>query len=70
MNGIPYPLVVVDGAARRTWRPYAIDFESPDGRFSVHLYAISAMHAQLQLEALRETGKVTGVVVGVIPARG
>lgn len=62
---IPLPLTHTD-AAGRVWRPYSVDFDSPDGAYSVYLYAISWEHARLQLEALRETGRVTWEVCGVV----
>lgn len=50
----------------RVWRPYSIEFTSPDssidgaveGHFSFMIWAISREHAQLQLEAIRETATV------------
>lgn len=62
---LPLPLEHAD-ANGRTWRPYSVEFDSPDGAFSVYLYAISWDHARLQLDALRETGRVAGEVCGVI----
>jgi hypothetical protein len=62
---IPYPLSYTDHA-RRTWHPYAVEFESPDGVYSVHLYAVSAEHAHLQLEALKENGRISGHVIDVV----
>lgn len=50
----------------RVWEPYGITFESPDGMFSIRLWAISAEHAQLQLDALRETAEVQGKVVAEV----
>jgi len=50
----------------RKWHPYSVTFESPDGMFVCYLYAISADHAQLQLEALRETAEVQGRVVAEV----
>lgn len=66
-KGIPMALVYVD-EKRREWRPYAVDFESPDGVFSTYLYAISFEHAQLQLDALKETGRLGGELHGVVAA--
>lgn len=65
MTNIPMPLSVV--VCGREWHPYDIQFESPDGRYSVYLYAISEEHAHLQLDALKETGKVIGKVIRVEP---
>jgi hypothetical protein len=44
----------------RVWRVFNIEFESPEGKFHCKLWAISWLHAELQLEALKETGKVAG----------
>jgi hypothetical protein len=55
---IPYPLqTVIDG---KVWHPYAVRFESPDGVYECHVYAISYEHAYLQLQALKDTGKIIG----------
>lgn len=66
-QGIPMALVHVD-EKRREWRPYAVDFESPEGGFSTYLYAISFEHAHLQLDALKETGRLGGELHGVVAA--
>lgn len=50
----------------RVWEPYAVTFESPDGMFSIRLWAISEEHAHLQLDALKETGEVQGKVVAEV----
>jgi len=57
--------------AGRQWHPYAVEFDSPDsahgspdGVFLVTLFAISDLHAQLQVDAMRETARVAGQVVG------
>jgi len=50
------------------WYPYCVDFESPDGKFSVDLWAISDDHAQLQIQALKETAKLAYRIESVIPA--
>lgn len=54
--------------ASRKWDVYGIEFESPDGVYMVTLYAISLEHAHLQLQALKETGKVMGQIDQFIPA--
>ena len=41
--------------AGRQWHPYAVEFGP--------LFAISDLHAQLQVDALRETARVAGQVV-------
>lgn len=62
---IPLPLQHID-ASGRMWHPYSVEFDSPDGTYSVYLYAISWEHANLQLDALREAGRVTGEVCWVV----
>lgn len=64
---IPMALKHIDPYGR-TWRPYGIDFESPDGKFGTYLYAISFEHAQLQLDALKETGRICGEIHGIVAA--
>lgn len=51
----------LDEASRR-WDLYAIEFDSPDGTYTVTLYAISHEHAQLQLQSLKENGRVMGQI--------
>lgn len=46
----------------RSWNKYTCSFESPDGKYGFELWAISFEHAQLQLDALKETGRVDGEV--------
>lgn len=61
--GIPYPLSFPDHRGRPyVWQPYAVRFTSPDGTFECHIYAISLDHAELQLQALRETGHLSAGV--------
>lgn len=45
------------------WKPYSVSFESPEGQFSFHIYAISFDHAQLQIDAIRETAKLDGELI-------
>jgi hypothetical protein len=52
-----------------TWNLYAIEFDSPDGDFTVTVWAISDSHAQLQLDALKETGKLLGQIEKIMPRR-
>ena len=63
---IPMPLEYIDLQGRK-WHPYGVEFDSPDGKFGIHLYAITDMHAEMQLEALKENGRVNGVTIGVYP---
>jgi hypothetical protein len=58
MIAIQYPLE--HKVANYTWNPYTIQFQSPDGIFFCHIYAISRDHAQLQLDALKSTGVILG----------
>lgn len=64
---LPYPLSHTDPQGR-VWHPYAVKFESPDGPFECHIYAISDDHARLQLEALKETGQINGQTIGAYDA--
>lgn len=56
---IPYPTSCKD-AQGRVWRAYSVKFYSPDGSYECHISAISDDHARLQLDALKETGHLTG----------
>lgn len=42
------------------WSPYLVSFESPDGEFSFTIHAISHEHAQLQLQAIKDSARVLG----------
>ena len=67
LDHIPYALEYRDPEGR-LWHPYAVKFTSPDGTYECHIYAISDEHAQLQLEALQETGELNGQSIGCYPA--
>lgn len=41
--------VIVDGIE---WKLFAIDFKSPDGKYSAYLYAIDLEHASYQVESM------------------
>ncbi|MCM2572620.1 hypothetical protein NAT65_16170 [Achromobacter xylosoxidans] len=56
---IPYPTSCKD-AQGRVWHAYSVKFYSPDGSYECHISAISDDHARLQLDALKETGHLTG----------
>lgn len=45
------------------WKPYSIEFESPEGKFVFTIYAISFEHAQLLIEDIRQTLKLSGELV-------
>lgn len=58
LPGIPQPFSVeVDG---RTWNLFSIDFDTADGKFSTHIYALSWEHAEHILEELKTTARVSG----------
>lgn len=42
-------LVIVDGVE---WKLFAVDFKSPDGKYSAYLYAIDLEHASYQVESM------------------
>lgn len=65
---IQLPLEYVDLEGRK-WHPYDVHFNSPDGTYSVYLYALSYEHAMLQLDALKETAHIPfpGHVIASIP---
>lgn len=51
----------------RKWHPYEVIFDTPEGEFGIHLYAISDEHARLQLQDLKETGRISGQTLEVYP---
>jgi hypothetical protein len=57
------PTVQVD---ERTWSLFSIAFDTPDGKFETHLYALSFDHAEMMLAELKETGRISGQIVDVI----
>lgn len=50
-----------------TWSLFAIDFDTPDGTFSAHIYAISFEHANAMLFDLRANGRVERKLIGIEP---
>lgn len=66
-QGVPYPLSVPDPRGRpMTWKLYGVTFDSPDGQYGFHIYAISDDHAALQLQAIKETARIDGRIEQVI----
>lgn len=62
MKTIPIPLtVIVDG---REWRLFTLRYTTPDGDFEVYLHALSWDHANIILQDIRESGRISGKVVG------
>ena len=62
------PLVrSIDG---RNWRLFVFSYETADGVFSGHLYALSMEHAAARLEELKATAKLDGELRGVIDVEG
>lgn len=49
------------------WKPFLISFDSPEGNFSFEIFAISHEHAELQLDAIKDSGKVDGELIERIP---
>ena len=45
------------------WYPYTVQFESPDGTFMFGIWAISDDHAELQVQAIKETAIVKGRLI-------
>jgi hypothetical protein len=67
LKNIMTALKVTDPHGRNiNWNLYAVNFDSPDGKFSFHIYAISDEHAQLQVDAIRETATLEGQVLALI----
>lgn len=59
------PEVFVDGLL---WKLYGVDFTAEDRTYSTYIYALNAEHAQYMLTDLKETGHVTGPILGAVPA--
>lgn len=55
--------VVVNGIE---WRPFSVAFDTQEGSFSFHLYAVDMAHAIERLEELKATARIDGEIVGVI----
>jgi hypothetical protein len=51
------------------WKIYLASFDSPEGNFSFEIHAISFDHAQLQIDAIRETARLDGELIERIPFR-
>lgn len=63
-EGVPYPISCeVDG---RTWDLFSVDWTGPDGRYSFHIYALSWEHAEMILQEIKETAKVSGKIGGIV----
>ena len=69
MNPLPHIALQYEyiDPQKRKWHPYEITFDSPDGNFCFHIYAISDMHAAMQLEAIKETGRINGQTLEAYP---
>lgn len=52
---------VVDG---RRWRLFGFTFDTADGPFAGHLYALSLEHAVALLEELKASARIDGEVLG------
>lgn len=63
---IPYEMEYKDPRGL-VWHPYGVEFDSPDGKFCFHIYAISAEHAELQLASIKENAKVYGKIEEIVP---
>ena len=60
-----FPEVVVEG---RRWHLFSVEFKADDRTYSTYIYALSAEHAEYALTDLKETGRVTGPILGAVPA--
>lgn len=54
----------VDG---REWRLYQVNFTTLEGEFGTFIYALSFEHAAAVVAELRDTARLGGEVVGVVP---
>lgn len=51
----------------RMWKTYTFSYDSPDGRYSFTLMALSPEHAELMLADLKESARLDGEVSDIIP---
>lgn len=51
--------VQVDG---RTWRLFAYEYETVDGKFQGYLHALSHYHAQMLIAEMKDTAKLSGQI--------
>ena len=58
-----YPTVTVNG---RVWNLYDVQYDTPDGKYSTYIYALSFEHAHMMLADLKESGRLGGQVVDVV----
>ncbi|MGK4474130.1 hypothetical protein [Aeromonas molluscorum] len=63
MKTIPIQLsTIVDG---REWKLFTIRYTTPEADFEFYIHALSWDHANIILQDIRESGRVSGQVVGV-----
>lgn len=58
------PTVTVDG---RQWNLFSVDYETPDGRFSFYIHALSYEHALLIVDDIKATARISGQVCDFQP---
>jgi hypothetical protein len=61
---IPYPLSARDG--RYNWKPHIVYFDTAEGLFTVHIYALSAEHAAAIVEEMKATARLGEPVLEVV----
>jgi len=59
---IPLPYEYIDPRGVK-WHPYEVIFDTPEGEFGMHLYAINDEHAAAMLQDLKETGRISGQTI-------
>lgn len=62
----PNPMAVIVNGVE--WRPFSVEFDTQEGVFDFHLYAVDHAHAIDRLEELKATARIAGEVVGRIAA--
>lgn len=63
---MPLPLKTYTDEKGIVWKPYSVELENADGKFSVTMYAISDYHIAIMECDLRETAFANGEIIGVI----
>jgi len=52
----------------RVWKCFAVEFDTQEGLFSVHVWAIDMAHAIERVEELKATARVAYQIEGIIQA--
>lgn len=51
---------------RYSWKPFLCSYDTPEGKFSLTVHAISWEHAELQVQSIRESLTLDGEISAII----